>query len=85
MPRSKRLSARLGVALALTALLGGCVAYPYGYGGYSYPYYGSAYPAYSAPPVFAGGLFFGGGWGGWGDDRDGGWRGGGWGGDRDWR
>lgn len=79
MPRFKHLSARLAAALALTALLGGCVAYPYGYGGYSYPYYGSAYPAYSAPPVFAGGLFLGGGWGHWGDDDRG------WGGDRDWR
>jgi hypothetical protein len=58
------------VALALVALLGGCVypAYPgYGYGGG--PYYGGS-PYYGGGGVVA----FGGG-GGW---RGGGWHGGGW-------
>jgi hypothetical protein len=40
------------VALALAALLGGCVAYP------GYPVYG-----YAAPPVYYGGYYgYGGGW-----------------------
>ena len=61
-------------ALALTGLLGGCVAYPAAYP--DYPAYGYGYgyaPAYGygyAPGYVA----VGGGWGG-------GWRGGGWGGE----
>lgn len=71
-------------ALALAALLGGCVAYPagpgyatYGYGyGYGAPYYGGAYVGVGS------GWHGGGGWhghdGGWRGHDEGGWRGGGW-------
>ncbi len=52
--------ARLAAALALAALLGGCV-YPYGY--YGSPYYGYGRPYYAAPPVVAGGVYVGGGYG----------------------
>jgi len=70
----------LGVGLFAGAALGGCVAYPAGYGyaaapatpyyGYpSYPAYGYG-PAYAYAPPVVGGVFVG----------DGGyWRGGGWG------
>jgi hypothetical protein len=79
VPMTKRMRLALA-ALALTGLLGGCVAYPAypGYG-YGYPAYGDGYaPAYGygyggPGVVVAGG--WGGGWhGGWG----GGWHGGGW-------
>ncbi|HEX3398770.1 MAG TPA: hypothetical protein VHT74_00445 [Acetobacteraceae bacterium] len=58
-------------ALAMAALLGGCVAYPaypgYGYNGYYGGYYGA--------PYYSGGVVaYGGGWG---------WRGGDWHGDGD--
>jgi hypothetical protein len=70
---SKRFRLALA-ALALTGLLGGCVAYPAGYG-YGYPAYGYGYgyaPAYGYAP---GGVIVAGGWGGgW----HGGWHGGGW-------
>ena len=67
---TKRLRLALA-ALALTGLLGGCVAYPaypdYGYG-YGYPAYGYGYGY--APAVVVGG-----GWhGGWGGGWHGGWR-----------
>ncbi|MBV8458162.1 MAG: hypothetical protein JO122_16275 [Acetobacteraceae bacterium] len=63
-------------AIALTAMLGGCVYYPgYGYG-YGYPY-GYAYPygySYAYAPTFS---FAVGGWGGgWNDHY---WHGGRWG------
>jgi hypothetical protein len=63
-------------ALALAALLGGCVAYPAypGYGYYGGGYYGGGY--YGAPYYSGGVVAFGGGWG-W-HDHDGGWRGGDW-------
>jgi hypothetical protein len=49
-------------ALALAAMLGGCVAYPAypGYSTYGYPAYG-----YAAAPVYYGGYYgghYGGGW-----------------------
>jgi hypothetical protein len=69
------------IALAASALLGGCVAYPaygynygYGYGSYAYapaPYYG--YPGGSYVAFGFGGDH---GWhdgGGWYHDHDGGW------------
>jgi hypothetical protein len=68
-------------ALALAALLGGCVAYPAypGYGYYGGGYYGGGYygGGYYGAPYYSGGVVaFGGGWG-W-HDHDGGWRGGDW-------
>jgi hypothetical protein len=70
-------------AIALAALLGGCVypAYP-GYGYYGGGY-GGGYGGYYGAPYYSGGVVaFGGGWG-WGDHDRGGWRGGD--GDRGWR
>jgi hypothetical protein len=53
----------ISAVLALTVLLGGCVAYP------AYPGY-AAYPAYGYPAPYYGGGYvaYGGGW------HDGGWR-----------
>lgn len=53
-PRLAALSPTLGLALGLTTLLGGCVAYPAGYG-YGY----QPAPYYPAPVVAVGGW----GWG----------------------
>lgn len=54
---------RIGANLSLAALLGGCVAYPsgYGYASSGYHYYASGYPYYGLgyPGFVGGGLFFG--------------------------
>ena len=66
-------------ALALAALLGGCVAYPAGpgYPSYGYGYgYGYGAPYYSGTYIGVGGGWHGGG-GGWHDHDGGGWHGGG--------
>ncbi len=62
-------------ALALTGLLGGCVAYP-AYPGYRYGYGAAPYPA-TGYVVVGGGGWHGGGWHGDGWHGDG-WRGEGW-------
>ena len=60
--RSDRFGRKIGIAaaLAMMALLGGCVAYPVGGGYYSAPYYAPPPYAVVTPPVIG---FWGGGHG----------------------
>ena len=50
----------IAAALAMAALLGGCVAYPVGGGYYSRPYYAPPAYAVATPPVIG---YWGGGYG----------------------
>ena len=74
---ANKLGRKLGIAaaVALAAMLSGCVAYPEGGAYYPAPYYSPGYVV-AAPPVGVGGYWGGGYRGGYG---------GGWGHGRGWR